>query len=501
MHRRASTEAALLAALAGALVLQACRPASAPEAAIARTTTEPDFDAGIEVAYLTQAVQDRGGAVPLVAGRPALLRVFLRAIERGVPAPAVRVRLVETAGGAVLRSWTPGTALAELPIGLFEAARGASWNVALAGEEVQPGRHLEVEMDLVPGIEPALQQPTFRVPATGSLDVRAAAPLSVRLVPVVQSGLTPDVTGSRAAASWLELAAAVYPVAATEVTVTAPHVTAIRLSAGGVGWSELLAELEAQRLADGFPGHSLGVVRLAANTGTVGRGLNGGRSVLVADVPGVYPRIAAHELGHNLGLGHAPCGTEDSLDPGWPADLDYADAHTGVFGWDPRDGAILDPHVTFDVMSYCGAAGTTWISDYGFVKALAATATSASAARLDPAAAPRLQAAADRRPCLVVSGSIEGGLARLGAPRAAETAPALLPPGDHRLDLLDGTGALLASVTFAPQPVPAEAVGAPEAAAFAMAIPLDPAALAAVDAVVLSRRGELLARRRTGGAR
>ena len=132
-HR--SRRAAAVAVLLG-LACAACRPASAPEAATARTTTEPDFDAGIEVAYLTQGVQDRAGTVPLLAGRPALLRIFLRAIERGAPVPAVRARLVETATGAVLRSWTPGTALTELPTALFEASRGASWNVAVAGEDV-----------------------------------------------------------------------------------------------------------------------------------------------------------------------------------------------------------------------------------------------------------------------------------------------------------------------------------------------------------------------------
>jgi hypothetical protein len=499
--RRRHPSAAALAALAAVLAGPACRPAAAPDAAAGRTTTEPDFDAGIEVAYLTQAVQDRAGQVPLVAGRPALLRVFLRAIERGVPAPAVRARLVETGTGAVLRRWTPASPLAELPTALFEGARGASWNVAVPGEDVQPGRHVEVEMDLVPGIEPALQQPTYRIPAAGSLDVRAVAPLRVRLVPVVQAGLVPDVDGTRTAASWVGLAAAVFPVPGVEVTVGARHDTAVRLSAGGVGWSELLAELEARRLADGFDGHSVGVVRLASNAGTVGRGLNGGRSVLVADVPGHFPRITAHELGHNLGLGHAPCGTEDSLDPGWPVDPDYADAHTGVFGWDARAGVVLDPAVTYDLMSYCGGEGTTWISDYGFTRSLAATAAAPAAGPVRVEAAVRDGEAPGRQPCLVVSGHVEGGAAALAPPLAAHTVPALPPPGDHRLDLLGSGGEVLASVPFAPRAVPAEAPGAPAAAAFAMAVPLPEAVQARVARVVLLRRGEVVAERRLGEGR
>lgn len=492
MRRLPSTAAALVAGLLACATLLAsagCQPATAPDAATARTTTEPDFDAGIEAAYLTQATQGRSGAVPLLAGRPALLRIFLRAMALSVPAPEVRATLVETATGAVLATFHPTSPLTTLPTGIFEAARGGSWNVLLPGEVLLPGRHLELEMDLVPGVPPALQQPAFRLPATGSLDVRPGEPLRVTLVPVVQSGLAPDVVTTRTAESWLDLAVAAFPVVGSEVQVAPQRQTSIQLSAGGAGWSELLAELERQRVADGAAGHYLGVVRLASASGTVGRGLIGGGSVLVADLAGYYPRIAAHELGHNLGLYHAPCGTGDeaSLDPTWPADLDYADAHLGVFGWDPRSGAVMDPAASYDLMSYCGDDADTWISDFNYLKALPAAGS---------AAVTRLQAAdLIRRPCLLVSGRLEPGLVVLDPAVRVVTVPALGAPGDHRLDLLDRRGALLASLPFQPSVSPAEVAGGLATASFALAIPLGASVLAEVESVLLLRRGEVLARR------
>jgi len=287
--------------------------------------------------------------------------------------------------------------------------------------------------------------------------------------------------------------------------VAAPFQTEIRLSPGGVGWSELLGDLERKRVAEGSGRHYLGVVRLATASGTVGRGLNDGRSVLVADLPAHYQRIAAHELGHNLGLRHAPCGTDDegSLDPDWPLDRDYADARIGVFGWDPRSGAVKDPAVTYDLMSYCGGPDTTWISDYGFVKALPA----AVAARVDVAfaggAAGGAEVAAARQPCLLVSGRLEGGEAgalALDPAHAVETVPALLPAGDHEVEILDRAGRVLAAVAFEPVQAPAEEPGAPASWHFAMAVPLSAEALAEADRVVVRRRGVEVARRQAGAA-
>jgi len=487
MRRPLATAAAALTVLA---VASGCQPASAPEAAVV-VVAPPAFDAGIEAAHLTQAAQRLGGAVPLVAGRQALVRVFLRAGAPGLPAPEVRVLLVDTASDSALTTAVATSPLQSIPTALFEASRGGSWNALLDASDLEPGRHLVVEMDRVPGLALERQQLTLRVPATGSLDVRTPAPLRVTLVPIVQSGQVPDVVGTRSAASWLDLAQAAYPVPRAEVEVAPTLTTQVVLGGDGTGWSDLLDELEQKRLADGSTRHYLGVVHLSATTGTAGRALNGGRSLLVSDLPGFYQRIAAHELGHNLGLMHAPCGAAfSSVDPDWPAEEEYVDGRIGSVGWDPRSGAVKDPAVTYDLMSYCGGDETTWISDFGYQKVLAQLPVGAAVELAGGAAdASSSAAAAGRQPCLLVTGRLDGGQAVLRSVEVVVTRPALLPDGPYRLDLLDAAGRPVASLPFAPHVSPAEVAGESPSLHFAMAVPLDAGLRAALAGVAVRRRG------------
>jgi hypothetical protein len=64
-----------------------------------------------------------------------------------------------------------------------------------------------------------------------------------------------------------------------------------------------------------------------------------------------------HEVGHNHGRQHAPCGT--SGDPSYP----YAGAAIGDWGYDLLQQKLYPPDSTKDLMSYCNP---TWVSDYTY---------------------------------------------------------------------------------------------------------------------------------------
>ena len=323
--------------------------------------------------YLTQPVQSLKFPVPLVAGRPALLRVFVFSPDAdGERMPEVRatfyrdgtqVHMVEIEGGT-----------AAIPTELDESSLAHSANADIPGDILKPGLEMVIEVDPDGTLDPGLGI-AARMPATGRLAV------DVREMPDFQLTLVPFLYEPEPDASILEITAgmasdpeghpmfkdtrALLPIGDFDVTLHDPVVTSTN------NGFELMYETEAMRVMEGRPGYWLAMLAPAPQYGLLGVA-NGIGSWTSFSIP--ISRTIAHEFGHNLNLRHAPCGGPGGPDPLFPD----RSGRIGSWGYDRARGRLLSPYAT-DLMSYCRGG---WISDYHVSNSLrhrldAETATSA----------------------------------------------------------------------------------------------------------------------------
>ena len=312
-------------------------------------------------AYLTQPIQSLQYPVPLVAGRSALLRVFVFSpYATGQRMPDVRatfyrndeqVHTVEIEGGA-----------AALPTEFDESSLAHSANAEIPGDVLQPGLEMVIEVDPEGALGVVLGM-VKRMPATGRL------PVDVREMPDFQLTLVPFLYEAEPDSSILEITAgmandpeghpmfkdtrALLPIGDFDVVLHDPVV-----SSTDDGF-QMLRDTEAIRLMEGRAGYWL-----AMSAPLPVRGLLG-----VADGIGSWTswsiplsRTIAHEFGHNMNLRHAPCGGAGGPDPLFPD----GNGRIGAWGYDRVSGQLLSPYAT-DLMSYCRGG---WISGYHVTNSL-----------------------------------------------------------------------------------------------------------------------------------
>ena len=412
----------------------------------------PCAERAAAAAYLVQAVQSRAFPVPLVAGVRALLRVFptaARAADAGVP--AVRARFFVD-GRETHVEYVPGKSEA-IPARVDESSLATSVSAEIPGSVVRPGLEMVVEVDPDGMLDPALGV-VRRIPAAGrlALDVRALPPLELTVVPFLwaqapDSSILDAVRGMAADPEGHELLAdvrALLPVGMLGVTAHEPVLSSSNYA------RRLMEETEAIRALEGGGGHYLGTMA-GPVTGPSGVAFLPGRAGFSIPRSGTI----AHELGHNLGLHHAPCGGAGNPDPSFP----HPDGSAGAWGYDFARGELVGP-TTPDLMSYCGPPDG--ISDYHFANALRYRLFEARAAE-----APATPA----RSLLLWGGADADGAPFLNPVFVAE-APAALPDsaGAYTLTGRAAGGTELFSFSFA-MPRAADGDGG---SGFAFVLPAEP---------------------------
>jgi hypothetical protein len=325
--------------------------------------------------------------------------------------------------------------------------------------------------------------------------VEFTTPLNLTLVPVFQTatGLTGNVSSNNLD-EYLVFAGKVLPIRDYRVTLHETFTTSappVESNNGNNGWFQILSEINTLRVAEGTADYYLGIVGTTYNSGVAGFAFAPGRASVAWDkLPSAAP-IAAHELAHNLGRFHAPCGGAGSPDASYP----YPLGTIGVYGYDVEIG-ILKPPGTSDLMGYCGYG---WISDYtytGILNYRLSTPNSTVAARVASAGAASetfVQAAAVRN-TLVVWGRIERGQLVLEPAFSARTKPVLpARPGPYRIEARSASGRVLFSYPFeGEQPADVED---PTARQFAFAIPMDDSVAQSISRISLISQSGLRSER------
>ncbi len=442
--------------------------------------------------YLTQSAQTYDGSVPLVKDRNGYLRVFAVASRANTSVPAVQVRIYNSLNVVVSSVLIPAPGIS-VPTSVDESSLTFSWNTPVSGALIQPGFRVDAEVD--PTGTVAESDETDNLLAPPAPNVQTVPTLNVTFVPVIQHqhaarGDVGNVTTANRD-EFLAVTRKMHPIAAYNSAVHAPYTTDIATDTlqddnGNNAWTQILQEIEALRVAENSSRYYYGVAKVSYTSGVAGVAFvstgSSVRSALGWDYLPTGAAVMAHELGHNWGRNHAPCGGPTGLDNSYP----HSDGRIGVFGLDVA-AQSLKQATTSDIMGYCDPK---WIGDYTY-RAVMNYLLSA------PLSSPIMAAGVSQtvQPCLLVWGHIRDGQMVLEPSFQVNTRPSLpRQPGPYTVQAQAEDGTNLFNLSFAPSEI---ADGRGNHQSFVFAIPFSDAQVARLASIRLTGRGREA--RRTAG--
>jgi len=387
----------------------------------------------------------------LVPGRETWVRAYVLATASNVAAPTVRLTAyngstvlgtVAMSGPGTVPVLMPGTALPDS----VRYSTAQSYNARLNDAWVGSGLRVDVTVD-------PDQQFGAPVMASATPTMGTRTRIDLVLVPLVSGDNVPSVPTTAINQALDEMTRRM-PVARSDIAVSIRAPYSLTAVTDGVDtsseWSSALSELEQLRRREALGKHYYGLVRPMVNAGTAGIGyVNrvGSSSPNLSSMGwdtsrSSWLRTFTHELGHNFGRSHAPCGGVTNADPNYP----YTG---GVLGGTPLFDVLTDAVVSpvgssgsmlTDVMGYCSGA---WFSDYNlrevqrFLEASPQAAMSVQAQAVTGGA----KSGSD---VLVVSGAIRLDGVQLAPVQMRRGAVQVADQGDYELRLRTADGRMFA---------------------------------------------------------
>ena len=338
-------------------------PSPSPSSTPAPSPVPGGPDLTINALEITQAIQTENNDVPLVANRPTVVRVYADTTDAAA-SNNVSVTISATRDGAALA----GSPLTVGPKAVStDPARGtynSTFNTLLPSSWLSGNVTLNVTVDSTNSVGESNE--TNNTVST-NLTFNAVPALDLVIVPVrytSPNGTTYPAPTQDTISDWIMRA---YPLHQINVTIHAP----IEFS-GDLGknadWVKVLGAVSLLRQSEvglNSPKEYYGLISGSwFGSGIVGVGYVGHRVGASLDLGSkrqeMTGQVAGHEVGHNFGRGHAPCGV--SGDASYP----YSGGSIGQYGLDVSKSRVWSPNApdkAKDVMSYCGPQ---WISDYTY---------------------------------------------------------------------------------------------------------------------------------------
>ncbi len=409
-----------------------------------------DIDFAIDRFYINQSVpaldskQDLNDQVELVLNRPGMARAFV-SIDKNdqqVEIPEVRIYWQDGDGSSGFVSLEKAK---ENKMQLNEGILNDTHNYLLPRSFFKAGRRFYVEVDPENRIAESNEDNNIYPPLNSSkadkegflrYSIRDVPVLKLTIIPLVIKGEAPNLTQERLD-GLLDYTFVRHPLNQLDVEVREPFTYVRNKNAKGDAWDDIMDQMELIAKEGDRSRHYAALLDQAPDKGS---------TIGIANTPGrvlasrIIKTSFSHELGHNFGLDHSPCGKPSGIDKNYP----YAKAAIGIWGYDVIAERLRNKDLP-DFMSYCDPE---WVSDYTFKKTLrrrGGKLLNDNSRRLQKSSPIKL---AKNQNVIIVSGQVENEI--LSLTRITNTRAALenTPGSTYLLEGKDKSGNTIFSIPF-----------------------------------------------------